>query len=166
MFRFALALRFTILLVALGATLGAAMMFWVGSEKLMRALGALVAGGEEGGLTTGFAMAATDSFLFGIVLMIFAYAITFGFVLDLTEQDRQRLPAWMRIAGVNELRHTLVQVILLYLVVDFATDIAEQGTQHSWQMLAMPLSILLLSGALPLMSAAPHGRANDRGGEL
>jgi uncharacterized membrane protein YqhA len=164
MFRLALSLRFIMLLASLGATLGAMMMFWVGAEKLVRALKALVAGGDDD--TTSVVMAATDSFLFGIVLMIFTYAIMFGFVFQLPEEERRQLPAWMRIEGVGELKHTLVEVILVYLIVDFATDIAEPAMHHSWQMLAMPLSILLLAGALRLMSATPHVAAKDHGGKL
>jgi uncharacterized membrane protein YqhA len=164
MFRLALSLRFTMLLASLGAILGALMMFWVGAEKLVRALGSLVAGGDED--TTSVVMAATDSFLFGIVLMIFTYAIMFGFVFDLAEKERQQLPAWMRIEGVGELKHTLVQVILVYLIVDFATDVADPAMHHSWQSLAMPISILLLSGALRLMSFTPQAPAKDHGGKL
>ena len=97
-------------------------------------------------------MMATDSLLFGVVLVIFAYAIAFGFVFQLSETSRNRLPAWMHIQGVAELKVTLVQVILVYLTVDFATDVSEPGDRLSWETLVMPIAILLLSGALVLMS--------------
>jgi len=97
-------------------------------------------------------MAATDSFLFGVVLLIFAYSIAFGFVFDLAEPDRLRLPGWMRVQGIAELKHTLVQVIIVYLIVDFATDVSEPETRLSWDTLVLPSSILLLAGALALMS--------------
>ena len=38
---------------------------------------------------------------------------------------RERLPRWMRISSMSELKHTLVAVIGVYLVVDFATDVAQ-----------------------------------------
>jgi hypothetical protein len=69
-----------------------------------------------------------------------------------SETSRKRLPAWMHIQGVAELKVTLVQVILVYLTVDFATDISEPGDRLSWETLVMPIAILLLSGALVLMS--------------
>jgi hypothetical protein len=72
-------------------------------------------------------------------------------VFDLAEPDRLRLPAWMRIQGIAELKHTLVQVIV-YLIVDFATDVSEPETRLSWDTLVLPTSILLLAGALALMS--------------
>lgn len=155
MFRLALSLRYLMLFASLGSLLGALLMFWAGGVKLVRALEALLAGGQEDYIGTTI-MRATDSLLFGIVLLVFAYSIAFGFVFDLSETDRQRLPGWMRIQGIHELKSTLVQVILVYLIVDFATDLGEPGTHLSWetlaQMLAMPLAILLLAGALRLMS--------------
>jgi hypothetical protein len=75
----------------------------------------------------------------------------------LPEQLASRLPAWMRVNGLGELKHTLVEVILIYLIVDFATDIAEGEGHLSWRMLVMPLSILLIAGSLWLMG----GRAPE-----
>ena len=85
-------------------------------------------------------MGATDEFLFALVLLIFAYAIAFGFVIDLAPEDRERLPAWMRISSISELKHTLIEVILVYLVVDFATDTAEKSGphHHEWGALVLP----------------------------
>ena len=99
-------------------------------------------------------MGATDEFLFALVLLIFAYAIAFGFVIDLAPEDRERLPAWMRISSISELKHTLIEVILVYLVVDFATDIAQESGphHHEWSTLVLPASIFLIAGALRLVS--------------
>ncbi len=98
-------------------------------------------------------MGASDAFLFGVLLIIFAVAIAFGFVFELPEQLAARLPACMRMNGIGELKHTLVEVILIYLIVDFATDIAESEGHLSWRILVMPLSILLIAGLLRLMGA-------------
>ena len=106
------------------------------------------------GTVIGFVMGATDEFLFALVLLIFAYAIAFGFVIDLAPEDRERLPAWMRISSISELKRTLIEVILVYLVVDFATDTAEKSGphHHEWGALVLPASILLIAGALRLVS--------------
>ncbi len=60
----------------------------------------------------------------------------------------------MRIESLSELKHTLVEVILVYLVVDFATDVADATTHLTWDSLVMPTAILLVAGALRLMSRA------------
>jgi uncharacterized membrane protein YqhA len=98
-------------------------------------------------------MGATDEFLFGIVLVIFAYAFAFGFAFDLSPESREKLPAWMRINRVSDLKHTLIEVILVYLVVDFATDWAQGSVELSWETLVKPLSIVLIAAASHLLAS-------------
>jgi hypothetical protein len=44
-----------------------------------------------------------------------------------------------------------MEVIVLYLTVDFATDLAEGQGHADWHSLVMPASIVLLAAALRLM---------------
>jgi len=151
MLRYVISLRLIMLAAAAGTAIGAAIMFWQGGSMILRA-GLDLYAGEEPKLVTAMVMGATDVFLFGVVLVIFAYAITFGFVFELTPKDRRALPNWMRPTGMHELKMTLVSVILVYLVVDFATDWAETGQSASWEMLVKPISILLLAATLRLFT--------------
>ncbi|HYG88435.1 MAG TPA: YqhA family protein [Azospirillum sp.] len=154
MLRIGLSLRFLALLASLGAALGAMLVFWVGGAKLLEAMfSVLLADKTDKGLIIAAVMIATDAFLFGIVLIIFAYAIAFSF-FNPPDFVRAQLPAWMKMGGINEIKHTLIEVILVYLVVDFATDIAEaEGSTHiSWETLVKPLSIFMIAGALRLIS--------------
>jgi uncharacterized membrane protein YqhA len=109
-------------------------------------------------------MGATDTFLFAMVLVIFAYAIAFGFVIDLSAEERQRLPEWMRISSMSELKHTLVAVIVVYLVVDFATDVAQPNASLTWETLVKPISIGLIAGALQLLSMAQREHVSSTPG--
>jgi hypothetical protein len=52
-------------------------------------------------------------FLFGLVLAVFAYAITFGFAFDVPEAVPAKLPLWMRVDGISELKITLKEVTIL-----------------------------------------------------
>lgn len=151
MLRFLLSLRFVLLAAALGTLAGALLMFFEGGAKLAGAL--RIAHTEEAGgrSAIGLVMGATDAFLFGVVLTIFAYAIAFGFVFQLGPAARRIVPAWMQVEGVGALKRLLFEVILVYLVVDFATDVAESETHLTWQTLVMPASILLLAAALRLL---------------
>jgi uncharacterized membrane protein YqhA len=90
-----------------------------------------------------------------------SYAIAFGFVIELAKEARERLPAWMRISGIGELKHTLIEVILVYIVVDFVTDIVEDPGphHHEWPVLVLPVSIFLIAGALRLLSTGRHSAA-------
>ena len=69
----------------------------------------------------------------------------------------------MRVDGVGELKHTLIVAVIVYLVVDFATDLTEADTHLTWQTLVMPLSIVLIAIASRLISGQdqhvrPEGR--------
>ena len=133
------------------------MMFWEGGVEMVNAAGELASGaGRE--LVVTSVMHGIDAFLFGIVLVIFAYAIAFGFVFDSSIEGWHSLPAWMRISSISELKNTLVEVILLYLLVDFATDWAELEGDPAWTLLTKPLSILAIAAAFGIFSAL-HGRA-------
>lgn len=65
------------------------MMFWAAGTKLARGVEVLLAGGQEDYVGAAIMM-ATDSLLFGVVLLIFSYAIAFGFVFQLSETNRKR----------------------------------------------------------------------------
>ncbi|WP_048709074.1 YqhA family protein [Microvirga massiliensis] len=151
MLRIALSLRLVMLFASFGAALGAVLMFWKGGVKLATALGEVLLAEADTASITPAVMAATDAFLFGVVLIIFAYAITFGFVFDLPETVRARMPAWMQVRTINELKHTLVEAILVYLVVDFATDMASGMDHLNLNALTMPLSVLVIAAALRLL---------------
>jgi uncharacterized membrane protein YqhA len=167
MLRIALASRYVMLLTAIGAVVAAAVMCCEAATKLVDAVHVLLAGSGSGAAAvTTPVMRATDALLFALVLLIFAYAITFGFVLDLSRDDQERLPAWMRVAGVHELKHTLVEVILVYLVVDFATDVGEAGAHLSWESLILPISVFLIAGALRILPSHQANKAGVHGGAV
>lgn len=152
MLRFILSLRWITLLAAIGAAIGALLIFGVGVIKLAYAVGFAFLPSVTSGLSViASVMQATDAFLFGLVLIVFAYAITFGFAFDLPETAKAKLPQWMRVSGISELKITLIEVILVYLVVDFATDVVEVETHTSWQMLVKPMAIVLIAASLRLV---------------
>jgi uncharacterized membrane protein YqhA len=150
MIQFFLVLRYFMLLASLGATAGAVLMFWQGGADLLDA-GRSIADPQNSRGVAANVMGATDAILFGIVLLIFAYAIAFGFVLDLSPETRQRLPAWMRVESVSQLKLWLIEVILVYMIVDVATDWAQITGPLDWSSLVKPCSIVLIAGAVRLL---------------
>ena len=125
-------------------------MFWQGGTELVGAARSLAVPASTRGISASI-MHATDAILFGVVLIIFAYAIVFGFVIDLPAEAREGLPAWMRVDSVSHLKRSLIEVILVYMVVDVATDWLEAEGHLDWSSLAKPLSIVLIAGALRLL---------------
>ena len=126
-------------------------MFWHAGTELAGAVRSLIVHDDGKGVAA-HVMHATDAILFGIVLIVFAYAITFGFVIDLPLEARQRLPAWMRLESVSQLKQSLVEIILVYMVVDVATDWAQAEGGLTWSSLIKPGTIVLIAGALRLLS--------------
>jgi len=156
MLRLVLSLRIVILVASLGAAFGAVLMFWEGGLKLFAAASAIATEHDAKAVIAPI-MTATDMLFFGIVLVIFAYSIAFGFAIDVTAEMRNNLAPWMRVEGIDELKQTLIGVILVFLIVDFATDWAQNETEQSWPMLIKPISILFIAGALYLLTHAREG---------
>jgi uncharacterized membrane protein YqhA len=154
MIHFFLGLRYFMLLASLGATAGAVLMFWQGGAELFDA-GRSIAEPQISKGVAANVMGATDAILFGMVLLVFAYAIAFGFVLNLSPETRERLPAWMRVESVRHLKLSLMEVILVYMIVDVATDWAQSAGPLEWSSLVKPFSIVLIAGAVRLLGKAP-----------
>jgi hypothetical protein len=141
------------LLACLWALFGAILMFGLAGAKLQHGAQALWLGGfGQAREITAAVMGATDASLFGVVLIIFAYAIAFGFVFQLNSGVRERVPGWMQIENVSELKHALIEVIIVYLVVDFATDLATGDSILAWASLVKPVSVALIAATLRLIS--------------
>src|SRR5919112_3871615 len=100
--RVALSMRLLMLIASLGSLIGALLMFWEGGAKLAAALQSVFAPTNGVNVVIRLVMSATDSLIFGLVLLVFSFAITFGFVFN-SFDAREKLPAWMRIDSLSEL---------------------------------------------------------------
>src|SRR5262245_12279847 len=144
MLRAFLPLRFILLVAALGAAIGALALFWVGASKIVQSLYVILVLGDSKVGVAGI-MSATDAFLFGIVLVVFAFGVSFGFVFEIPEGDQERMPRWSRVRNISDLKQRLIEIIILYLIVDFATDWVDGDPARDWGMLIKPISIVLIA---------------------
>jgi uncharacterized membrane protein YqhA len=170
---FLLGLRAIMLIGSLGAVMGSLVMFLQGSLYLYEAWHTLLSPGDIGGKQlTVPVLEAVDSFLFGIVLVIFAYGVAIGFVFTLPEGFGKRLPAWMNVAGVGQLKETLTEVVVVVLIVIFARTVVEAEGKFNLTMLVLPVSILFIAAALRLIDfagvkhAATEGHVDERRARL
>jgi uncharacterized membrane protein YqhA len=157
MARYLLPLRFLMLAACLGALFGAMLMFGLAAAKLSHGASLIwqTRFTQTPEITTAV-MGATDALLFAVVLIIFAFAIAFGFVFPVEGDARRRIPDWMQTSGVGELKHTLVSVIIVYLVVDFATDLAQVEGRIDVEQLIKPAAVLMIAATLRLMGGREH----------
>ena len=160
MLSFLLGLRAIMLIGSLGALVGSLLMFLQGSIYLFEAWHTLFEPGDIGGKQlTVPVLEAVDSFLFGIVLVIFAYGVAIGFVFTLPEGHGKSLPQWMKVAGVGQLKETLSEVVIVVLIVIFARTVVEAEGDFNISMLVLPISVLLIAGALRLIDFTGSKRA-------
>ncbi|MGV1015656.1 MAG: YqhA family protein [Methyloceanibacter sp.] len=165
---FLLGLRSIMLIGSAGAMIGSLLMFLQGGLYLYEAWHTLMAPHAEAVAVAERAatvpvLEAVDAFLFGIVLVIFAYGIAIGFVFTLPEDYVDTLPKWMRIEGVGQLKSILSEVVIVVLIVIFARIVVgtvDSGKSFEWSMLVLPASILMIAGALRLI-----GLGGGKGGE-
>jgi uncharacterized membrane protein YqhA len=149
---FFLSLRAIMLIGSAGALVGSLLMFLQGGFFLHEAWHTILAEGDAvQKQVTVPVLEAVDSFLFGIVLVIFAYGIAIGFVFTLPEGYGQRLPVWMKVGGVGQLKATLAEVVIVVLIVIFARVVVEAQGKFEWSMLVLPASILMISVALRMI---------------
>lgn len=150
---FFLSLRMIMLIGSVGALVGSLLMFFQGGIYLHEAWHTIMASGGEAAekQVTVPVLEAVDSFLFGIVLVIFAYGIAIGFVFTLPEGYGERLPPWMKVGGVGQLKATLAEVVIVVLIVIFARIVVEANGHLQWSMLVLPASIFLIAHAVRLL---------------
>jgi uncharacterized membrane protein YqhA len=158
-----LSLRAIMLIGSAGALVGSLLMFLQGGFFLHEAWHTILAEGDAvQKQVTVPVLEAVDSFLFGIVLVIFAYGIAIGFVFTLPEGYGQRLPNWMKVGGVGQLKATLAEVVIVVLIVIFARIVVEANGHLQWSMLVLPASILMISVALRMIElGAKEGAKED-----
>jgi uncharacterized membrane protein YqhA len=161
---FLLGLRAIMLIGSLGAVVGSFAIFLQGSLYLYEAWHVLLQPGDIGGkqLIAPVLEDVDSSFLFGIVLVIFAYGIAIGFVFNLPEDLGQKLPAWINVAGVGQLEETLTEVVVVLIVI-FARTVVEVEGQFNFSMLVLPASILFIAAALrPIdFAGVKHGSEEE-----
>ena len=160
---FLLGLRAIMLIGSLGAVVGSFAIFLQGSLYLYEAWHVLLQPGDIGGkqLIAPVLEDVDSSFLFGIVLVIFAYGIASGFVFNLPEDLGQKLPAWINVAGVGQLEETLTEVVVVLIVI-FARTVVEAEGQFNFSMLVLPVSILFIAAALRSIDFAGSSMAPRR----
>jgi uncharacterized membrane protein YqhA len=159
---FLLGLRAIMLIGSAGAMVGALLMFLQGSSFLYHAWHDFFTGQQ----VVVPVLEAVDAFLFGIVLVIFAYGIAIGFVFSLPEGYGRRLPNWMKVEGVGQLKATLAEVVIVVLIVIFARVVVgsvELEKPFDWQLLVLPGSILLIATALRMIELGAAKGSHNAG---
>lgn len=99
---------------------------------------------------------AVDSFLLSFVFFIFSFGLYKIFFLTDVNYPKNKLPRWLQMESIFELKALLWQSVLTTMVGIFLNNavITMSHNAMSWQFLVLPGSILVISVALYFLKLA------------
>ncbi len=124
MFERFFSLRYICIAAVISLFAGAVLMSVIGAERTLNAFNIYLFGPgpvqlphhlNQGSLASVALVQAVDAFLFALVLLIFSYGIYTLFIANVTDTGKTKLPRWLHIESISELKTTLIQVIIVIL---------------------------------------------------
>jgi uncharacterized membrane protein YqhA len=144
---------------AVGALLGAVLMFVVGSVSTVEAFRTYLdhdrgEGGEDRGLAaTVELVGALDEYLFGLLLFVFAAGICQLFLLDGRRPPRALtgVPRWLHIVDLLQLKVMLVELTIVVLIVQFFRVVLAEVEELEWTLLTLPIAVGIFALVLAVL---------------
>ena len=139
--------RIVVVVPVIVLMLSAFSSFAYGSDVFVRSIWRVIEDPELTSHNLGFLLLLTDLFLVGATLMIAAFGFYDLFITRIDTGDRPslRLPAWLRMHDLNDLKARVISMIILVASVSFA-DVAVESKGG--------LDTLYLGAAVALVIAA------------
>jgi uncharacterized membrane protein YqhA len=154
-------LRYLTIIAVVASLIGSVLMFLIGAKRIIESLIVqftdinihtdmqLPMHLDEDGFVTVLVVQAVDTFLFALVLLIFALGIYTLFIMDPEEREQKKIPGWLHINSINQLKSSLASVIIIILFVNVLENIIIVGYESlKWSALIIPITIILLAAAL------------------
>lgn len=162
LFKWLFSTRFLTIIAVLGAVAGAVLMIIVGALKTYKAFYYIfsdltLSGNETATLATKTLIGGVDNFLIAMALLVLAYG-TFGLFIEKKVIDRDYGSlSWIKIKSIKHLKDILAELIIIILFVYFLEVILSNIDKLDWKLLILPVSIILLAGALKLLRLKNDG---------
>ena len=159
--------RFLSLIAILCSLVGSLLMFIIGAIKTYHAITAVFFASVPKGslahlnvadIATTYLIKSLDAFLIALVLFIFAYGIHSLFLSSEKDEIKGNALDWINIPDISHLKNILAEVIVIILFVKFLEIVFVNIEKLSWEVLTLPVSILLL--AIGLKSLDLRHRSN------
>lgn len=96
-----------------------------------------------------------DLLLFALVVLVLAIG-TASLFLSHDGAPNRKIPEWMRVASLSELKMLLWEAVLVVLVMAALTALVTNLDELHWGLLVMPAAIFLLSSSLYLARKTGH----------
>jgi uncharacterized membrane protein YqhA len=137
--------RLVVVIPVIVLLLAAISSFVYGTDVFIRSVARVVKDPTLSSHNLGFLLLLTDLFLVGATLMIAGFGFYDLFITSGHASPSLRLPAWLRMRDLNDLKARVISMIILVAAVSFADVAVESGGG---------LSTLYLGGAVALVIAA------------
>jgi len=154
-----LSIRFVTILAVLAALFAAILMFVIGAVETFEAYRVFLRieqprlAGDPNLDATVKVLTSLDSFMFGLVLLYFAYSVFFLFIRENTSGARVNVPEWLQVQDLEQMKKTMLEVIIVLLAVLFLIVSLENqlSPELNWNLVLIPAGILAIAGAVKLM---------------
>jgi len=143
------------------STFGSILMFIIGALKTYHAFAVILLGTvpkskfshlAPADIATTYLIKSLDAFLIALVLFIFSYGIYSLFIVNDQERPKEDVLSWIDMPSISHLKSVLAEVIIIILFVKFL-EIALINIQSlTWEVMVLPLSILMLAISLKLLN--------------
>ncbi|HIF9196500.1 TPA: YqhA family protein [Photobacterium damselae] len=156
------------LIAIICSTLGSLLLFVVGAMKTYTAFAIVfldklpeesMAHLDTAELATTYLIKSLDTFLIAFVLFIFAHGVFTLFILDKDEKELKgkiKVLRWINTPNIGHLKNILAEVIVIILFVKFLELVLVNINNLTWEILILPISIVLLSAGLKLLGLGDH----------
>jgi len=153
-----------ILIAVFGALILSVALFFSGLYEIYEAILYLL--DHELKLFSIYTLKSADTFLFGMVMIIFSLGSYNLFISKIdnidVDIDNHILPSWLQFDDFNELKTLFLKVIILILSISFLEAVIENmdRLKHAelYNLLIIPLGILMLAYSVKLM----HHSKNEK----
>lgn len=141
-------------LAIISSVAGSVLMLIIGAVKTYKGIELFLSPNGEMGqnvadAATAYLIKSIDAFLIAFVLMIFAYGVYKLFINAHTLTDKTL--DWIVVKNISHLKKILAELIIIIVFVKFLEVVLLNLNSLQWDVLILPLSIVLLSIALKLL---------------
>ena len=112
-------------------------------------------------VATIYLIKSLDIFLIALVLFIFAHGVFTLFISDKKPKNKAVVLKWINTPNIGHLKNILGEVIVIILFVKFLEVIMLNITNIQWEILILPMSILMLALSLKFLRLGRENSSNE-----
>lgn len=152
--------RYISWIAIIGSLLGSLLLFVVGALKTLNAFRVVLfdyipkdkAHLHTADIATTYLIKSLDTFLIALVLFIFAHGVYTLFISNKKYDDGKGVLKWIKTPNIGHLKNVLAEVIVIILFVKFLEVVFVNIDNLKWEIVILPISIVLLALGLKFLS--------------